>query len=216
MRRADPWLHGEPIWNDQWYLLARQVFTGARDGNPRPEAAFDLGVFLKDWAKPHPVFDSLAEASIGAIEQGTLEGLAREALAVVDYAPDFRAEPALLDVLSRMLVVAARDLLATGLTGLSRLHLPDDANMQNVWVQYQLSLGHTSGITPRDATEGGPDLLRLIADELQEAVMEALSGAWPVCPQHQLGAHPRVLQGQAVWLCQAGRHVIAAIGAWSD
>jgi hypothetical protein len=213
----EPWLPGAPTCDGSWDRLAGRVYVGMRDGSLSPEAAFDLAVFLKDWAKPHPVFEALAAASIGAADHSSLTGLAREALAVVQYVPGFRVEPRLLEVLDGVLEVLTHDLRATGLAGHARAVLPDDADLQNAWVQYQGSFSHTSGLAPRDVSAGGPELLMLVADELQDAVTESLAGVWPVCPQHQLGAHPRVSDGQAAWWCSGGGgHVIFAVGHWND
>jgi hypothetical protein len=213
-----PWLTEAPTWDDEWEQLAATVYVGARDGNLSPEAAFDLAVFLQDWAKPQPVFEALAEASVQVADHGRLADLAREALAVVEYVPDYRTEPQLLETINRALDALAHDLRATRLTGHARPVLPDDPDgVPTVWVQYQGSFGHTSGISPGQVLTGGPELLALVADELQDAVMEHLFGVWPVCPHHQLGAHPQVFDGQAVWWCsdQSG-HVISAVGQWDD
>jgi hypothetical protein len=35
---------------------------------------------------------------------------------------------------------------------------------------------------------------------------------WPTCPQHDRGLHAEVEQGEAVWRCSAGPHVVARIG----
>ena len=213
-----PWLPGAPTDDDDtWDQLAGEVYVGARDGNLSAESAFELAVFLTNWAQPHPVFEALAEASTGAADEPSLAGLAREALAVVEYVPDFRIEPRLLDPLNRALEVLAHDLRATGLTGCSRPVLNEAAYAQNVWIQYQGNFGHTSGLVPSDIFRPDPELLMLVADELQDAVMESLFGVWPVCPQHQLGAHPRVSNGQAVWWCSGGAgHVFAAVGHWGE
>jgi hypothetical protein len=60
------------------------------------------------------------------------------------------------------------------------------------------------------------DLLRDLADEIQEVSMERDQinvFVWPVCPRHQIGGHATVSGGQAVWRCSGdGGHVIAAIG----
>jgi hypothetical protein len=210
-----PWLPGAPIWDDDWDRLADRVYVGARDGNLGPEAAFDLAVFLRDWAKPDPVFDALGEASIAATNGNDIASLAREALAVVGYVPGFRIEPRLLGLLNQALEGVVKDLRATGLTGSARAVLPDDLDLPNVWLRYQGRFGHTSGISPSDVQEDGPELLVLVADELQDAVMESLFGVWPVCPQHQLGTHPKLFEGQAVWWCSArAGHVISAVGQW--
>jgi hypothetical protein len=215
---AEPWLPGAPTWDDdQWDQLAARAYVRIRDGTLDPDTAFDLAVFLRDWAKPKPVFEALAEASIQAADTETLAALAREALAAVEYVPDYRTEPELVETINRALEILERDLRATGLSGHARPVVPDDPDIvPTVWVQYQGSFGHTSGISPGEVLANGPELLRLVADELQDAVMESLFGVWPVCPQHQLGAHPRISDSQPVWWCSSSAgHVIAAIGQWS-
>ncbi len=211
-----PWLHGEPTWDDDWDRIADSAYVATRDGNLSPAAAFDLAAFLMEWAKPHLVFEALAEASIEATDGKKIAGLAREALAVVDYVPDFRIEPRLLEVINHALEILAQDLRATGLTGRARAVLPDNPDVvPTAWLQYQNSFGHTSGIWSSQVTEDGPELLALVADELQDAVVEFLFGVWPVCPQHQLGAHPKVIDGQASWWCSHGTgHSIAPVGQW--
>ena len=213
---AEPWLPGAPIWDDDtWDELAAMAYVGMRDGTLSPDTAFDLAMFLKDWAQPQPVFEALAEATVKAVDQSRLADLAREALAAVKYVPDYRTEPQLLETINRALEVLAHDLQATGLTGQARPVLPDDTDVVTAWVQYQAHFGHTSGISPSDVLAGGPGLLALVADELQDAVMEALFGVWPVCPRHQLGAHPQVFDGQAVWWCSdRSGHVISVVGQW--
>jgi len=211
------WLPGAPTWDGNWERLAGRVYVGIRDGSLSPDAAFDLAVFLADWATPHPVFEALAEASIEAADGSRLASLARDSLAVVGYVPDFRVEPRLLAELNQVLEVLVHDLRATGLTGTADAVLPDDLDLKNAYLRYQGSFGHTSGLTPSDVSRDGPELLMLVADEFQDAVMGSLFGVWPVCPRHQLGAHPKVSERRAVWWCLgAAGHVIAAVGQWGD
>ncbi|MHA6760497.1 hypothetical protein [Streptacidiphilus sp. PAMC 29251] len=70
-----------------------------------------------------------------------------------------------------------------------------------------------------DAPAATPDqTLLTIADAGQESVMEYAWRAWPVCPVHLLGMHPRPdpdAGGRASWWCRgrdAAGHVEAAIG----
>jgi hypothetical protein len=216
---AEPWLPGWLTWDDddQWDQLAARAYVGIRDGSLDPDTAFDLAAYLKDWAKPKPVFEALAEASVQAADPEALAALAREALAAVEYVPDYRTEPELVERIKHALAVLEHDLRATGLSGHGRPVMPDDPEIApTVWVQYQGDFGHTSGISPGDVLASSPEqLLRRVADELQDAVSEFLFGVWPVCPRHQLGAHPSLGDGQAVWWCSgSGGHVITAIGRW--
>jgi len=61
---------------------------------------------------------------------------------------------------------------------------------------------------------GRAELLAEVADGAQELVMESDINwrVWPECLQHGAGLHPELDNGQAVWVCRAGRHVVASIG----
>lgn len=68
---------------------------------------------------------------------------------------------------------------------------------------------------PRDGRDRVSALLA-VAGDVQDAIMGSLMTVWPVCPDHDLGGHPREHDGQAVWWCNGdGGHVIAPIGHWS-
>ena len=180
------------------------------------EAAFDLECFLVEWAAPNPVFDDLADACLKVGDPDRLADLARQALAAVDYMPDFATEPLLLATLEQALATVVPDLRATGLAGEARFVVLEGMEPPHAYVQYQgRPAGYSSGLSPGDAEgpPGSPDMLVLVAEELQEAVTESLFAAWPVCPEHQFGLHTRVINDQAVWWCSAGDgHAIAAIG----
>jgi hypothetical protein len=217
---GDPWCDGAPIWpGSTWVGLAARAYVGARDGHLSSDVAFDLACFLIEWAAPSPVFGELAEASMDGSAPEVLANLARQALDAVDYVPDFAVEPQLLAALERMLAVVAHDVRATGLDGQARLVVLEGSEPQHAFVQYDGSNGHTSGLGPWDAAgrRSPADTLVLVADELQDAVMESLFAAWPVCPKHQLGVHPRAAHDKAVWWCSSGQgHVIAVVGKWGS
>jgi hypothetical protein len=214
----DPWQADAPIEPGSiWDRLADRAYTGARDGNLSPDAAFDFASFLMDWATPNPLFIELAEASVEGNDPARLANLTRRALDAVDYVPDFAVEPRLLAALQQLLEVAVRDLRATGLDGQARLVLLEGGQPARAYLQYEGSYASTSGLGPSDAAgRGNPaDTLVLVADELQDAVMDSLVAAWPVCPSHHFGAHARVADDHAVWWCKGSQgHVIAAIGRW--
>ena len=214
-RPDEPWRRGAPTEpGTAWERLAAGAYVGARDGNLSPDTAFDLACFLMEWAAPNRLFDDLAAASLAGDDPDRLAGLVRRALDAVGYVPDFAIEPRLLAQLERALATVAPDLRATGLNGHARLVVMEGAEPPRAHVRYEGGTGHTSGLGPGDAAGcRGADLLVTVADELQDAVMDALAAAWPVCPEHQFGAHPRALDGAAVWWCAGGAgHVISPIG----
>lgn len=121
-----------------------------------------------------------------------------------------------LDVLFAAMDAVNADMRATGLPGTGRLVKPEWSE-QNLFVEtWDLHHGSTSGISP----DGDDDLvsaLVAVADDAQDAVMETIWAAWPVCPSHGFGAHARERDGSAVWWCGGGEnggHVAAGIGEW--
>lgn len=216
MTDDEAWRPGAPVTGGDWDRLAATAYTGVRDGTLTPEAAFDLATFLMDWALPRPVFAELAQACV-ASDQAGLAPLTSRALEAVGYVPGFTTEPRLLAALQQALDVVTLDLRATDLTGTARLAAPEDRDLGNVWITYDNQYGSTSGLSPADAAcpDASAVLVR-VADELQDAVMEALFSAWPGCPHHLRGGHPEARDGKAVWWCNGGGgHVICAIGHWT-
>ena len=200
--------------------LAREVYTGLRDGGLAPEATFDLACFLMDWAPARPVnqalAEQLAEQSVAGTDPARLAGLAAQVLEECGFAPDFDTEPRLLAVLEDALQAVRADMRATGLTGPVGLSFDDDATryVRNVFADFRGSRSYTAGIFPGDAGDRVSALIA-VADDVQDAVMGAAMTAWPVCPGHGLGAHPGEHAGQAAWWCNGGGgHVIALIGGW--
>jgi hypothetical protein len=58
------------------------------------------------------------------------------------------------------------------------------------------------------------ELIYLLADEVQETVMEHEQRAWPTCRAHDLGTHVEEHGARVVWACHAGDgHVLAEVGA---
>jgi hypothetical protein len=217
--RDEPWLPCAPTWpGATWEELAAQVYIGARDGTLSREAAFDLACFLMDWAAPSRLFDDLAEASLQAGDPDRLADLARQALDAVDYVPTFAVEPRLLATLAQVLAEVVPDIRATGLEGDARLVVLEGSEPPHAYVRYRgRPAGHSSGLAPSDAAgpPGSAGKLVLVAAELADAVMDSRGEAWPVCQEHQFGAHARTIDDQAVWWCAGGRgHVVAAIGRW--
>ncbi len=210
------WRPGAPTWDSRWRALAAQVYAGVRDRNLGREAAFDLACFLMDWAQPDPVISELAQESAEGSHPERLLELARQALTLAAFVPDFELEPRFLTTLELYLAVVAADLRATGLDGPVRLVILEGGEPPHAYVQHNSSFGHTSGLAPSDGDGSNPlAALVLVADELQDAVMTSLMAVWPVCPRHHLGAHPRATADAAAWWCKGGvRHDICTIGRW--
>jgi hypothetical protein len=214
-RSDQVWRAGAPTWpGAAWERIASRAYAGIRDGNLGVDDAFDLACFLMEWAQPHRLFHDLAAASVEASDPDRMADLAGQVLAAVDYVPDFGVEPRLLAGLEQVLAKVVPDLRATGQDGRAEFVVLDGAEPPHAYVRYQDSFGHTSGLAPRHAAQLNPvAMLVLVADELQDAVIDSLHAVWPVCATHQLGAHPRAIGGQAVWWCAGDNgHVIAAIG----
>lgn len=58
---------------------------------------------------------------------------------------------------------------------------------------------------PPDSAQNSVLALAAVADAAQETVTEGLWRAWPVCTEHDLGLHPREVDGRVCWWC-AGEH----------
>ncbi|MEZ0094417.1 hypothetical protein [Streptacidiphilus sp. EB129] len=71
-----------------------------------------------------------------------------------------------------------------------------------------------------DSADDPAQALAVVADAAQETVVERLWQAWPCCPEHDLGMHPREdADGRLCWWCAGDRsrrgpaHLRAAVGA---
>lgn len=58
-----------------------------------------------------------------------------------------------------------------------------------------------------------PEATCEVADNLLDHIMMDLCSPWPTCPTHGGVVDPRPLNGEAVWFCPRGNHVLSAIGA---
>jgi hypothetical protein len=195
--------------------LARRVYLGLRAGAVDCEAAFDLACSLMEWGQPDPAAAELAELAAAGTDQERIAELARHVLTASSFEPGFDVEPSRLAVLEEALEAVRSDMQATGLPGPVRLVVPQWSDPPSAHVEFWGGgYGSTTGIAPET---GSNPLWAMVAvaDETQDSVMETIKGVWPVCPTHQLGAHSREHDGQAVWWCNGdGGHAIAAIGHW--
>lgn len=100
------------------------------------------------------------------------------------------------------------------------LALPSYAEDEPEHVHVALADGrwHGNALCP-DASADPASALRTVADAAQETVTECLWLVWPLCAEHDLGMHPRDVDGQVSWWCAGERtrrgpaHARAAVGA---
>jgi hypothetical protein len=193
--------------------LAARVYVAVRDGAVDREAAFDLACLVLEY---QPLDTRAAELASLCVEGADEARLAEAALRVLDetFEPGFAEEPALLAALTDALDRVNADMRATGLPGTAHLVIPEWSE-RNAWVEtWDGHRGSSSGLSPGSGRDPVTALAE-VADEAQDAVMEAIWAAWPVCPAHGIGVHPEVHDGTAVWWCKgAGGHSVTAIGAW--
>ncbi|MEU0582293.1 hypothetical protein [Streptomyces sp. NPDC006132] len=106
---------------------------------------------------------------------------------------------------------------------LEPLHLlavpSDDADEPaNVYVAMANGEWHGDHLDP-NSQDSLASALASVADAAQETVVELLWQAWPLCPEHGLGMHPREdAQERLSWWCAGERlrrgpaHIHAAVG----
>lgn len=215
--RSAPGAPSPASWTTKFDQLARTVYIGLRDGGLDPEATFDLACILMDRRTSSPAVHELAEQSVAGTNPIRLADLAGQVLEESGFQPDFDTEPRLLAELEDALEAVKTDMRATGLAGPVGLAFVDDSDryLRNVFADFRGSFSYTGGVSASDARDWISALLA-VADDVQDAIMGSLLTVWPVCPEHDLGGHPREHDSQAVWWCHGGGsgHVIAPIGHW--
>ena len=122
-----------------------------------------------------------------------------------------------LDTARRLLPAVVADGHAVGMTLDVVLTLRSDGGLELIAAPEPGSRYYsTSHDDATDPFMADAELLAWLADQVQEAIMESDQAhrfAWPICPAHQLGGHPVVDHGAAVWRCNGGGgHVLARIG----
>jgi hypothetical protein len=55
------------------------------------------------------------------------------------------------------------------------------------------------------------EVLAEVAQVIQVDICDQVT-TWPTCAEHDRGLHAEVVDGEAVWSCHAGPHVVARIG----
>ncbi|WP_369387763.1 hypothetical protein AB5J72_09240 [Streptomyces sp. CG1] len=116
------------------------------------------------------------------------------------------------------LAVVNRDLAATlpEQRPLCLISYPEFEDLdEHVYVALANGEAHGNPLMP---AESAVEALMAVADAAQETVSERLWRAWPVCTVHDLGMHPRDVDGRPSWWCAGGSrrgdpaHVRAAVG----
>ncbi|MFI7133883.1 hypothetical protein ACIBQ1_49970 [Nonomuraea sp. NPDC050153] len=116
-------------------------------------------------------------------------------------------------VLDNAVLAVQHDMHATGVPGRLGFGTPEWDDHGYLRVEYK---GQYSSLGLRADEEHDPvAALVLIADLAQAVITEQDWQAWPACPTHSLGLHPKQANGAALWTCKgAGGHTVAAIGEW--
>ncbi|MFD3566753.1 hypothetical protein [Streptomyces sp. NPDC058667] len=134
-----------------------------------------------------------------------------------------RVSPGEYPVWDQALALLNRDLAVTlpQLEPLQLLALPsyDGDEPENVYVAMPNGEWHGNHVDP-NSQDSLASALASVADAAQETVMELLWQAWPLCPEHGLGMHPREeTEERLSWWCAGERlrrgpaHIRAAVGA---
>jgi hypothetical protein len=199
--------------------LARAVYLAARAGSVDCTAAFDLATSKLEYYPRDPDATELALLSVECAEasQPRMAEVALRLLATFGFEPGFTEEPGWLACLEDAMRQANRDVAATGIGCPCRLRVHDDQPGRSGNAYVETGDGYTGtsgGIYPASGADPVSALVA-VADDAQDALMEALWTAWPVCPVHRLGVHARNHEQAAVWWCAGdGGHAVVAIGEW--
>jgi hypothetical protein len=199
--------------------LSRDIYIAARAGAIDCTAAFDLAA---SWLAERPQDPDATELATLSVEctpesQPRMAKVALRLLATANFHPGFTEEPGWLASLEDAMRLVNRDVAATGIRHPCQLRVRDEGRnwSTNAYVQTWDGYNGTGpGIYPASGADPVSALVA-VADDAQDALMHALFAAWPACPVHQLGAHPRDHEAVAVWWCAGdGGHVVTAIGEW--
>ena len=192
-------------------MLQKRIFQGLRGGWPVRDAAVELACLLLEW-RPDPEVRELVERSPGELTDERVAELAGRLIA--DFEPGFDLAPERWEALVQALRTVERDLRATGPKRTADIQLIQPQWAQEWGTAYVSYDGktHGSGIPSWEGTDP-QRALEVVADALQEMVMEFTWTVWPLCPIHPTGLHPsRDARQHAVWNCRPCGAPVAAIG----
>lgn len=203
---------GRVLIGDDLDRLCRRLYRSLRDGAVDREAAFGLSAgVLADDPSDEKAAEAAALAVSNSADPALLAAVARELLASLYFQPGFDDEPGWLAALEEALEIVKADLRASGLPDAVRLFTWNGS--PNAGVEAWAGNSSGVGIHPEAGKEPVTALV-MVADEAQDAIMDSIWGAWPTCPEHNLGVHAREHDGPAVWWCASGGHAVARIGQW--
>ena len=198
--------------------LSSPVYIAARAGAVDCTAAFDLATSWLAESPQDPDATELAALSAECTEasQPRMAEVALRLLEAAGFSPGFTEEPGWLASLEDAMRLVNRDVAATGVRP-CRLRVRDVELTwsSNAYVEaWNGFYANSDNIFPEDGSDPVSALVA-VAEDAQDALMHALFAAWPVCPVHRLGAHPRDHEEAAVWWCSGdGGHAVTAIGEW--
>jgi hypothetical protein len=199
--------------------LSSAVYISARAGTVDCTAAFDLAASWLEERPQDPDATELAALSLKCRQasQPRMAEAALRLLATANFRPGFKEEPGWLACLQDAMRLVNRDAAATGIRHPCTLRVYDEGLnwSTNAYVKtWDGYTGHAQGVYPASGSDPVSALID-VADDAQDALMHALSAAWPACPAHRLGAHARRHEEAAVWWCSGdGGHTVTAIGEW--
>lgn len=194
------------------------MYVAAQAGAVDCTAAFDLATAKLEVSPLDPDATELALLSLECAE-ASQPRMAEVALRLIATAwdPGFTEEPGWLASLEDAMRLVNRDVAATGIRHPCRLRVRDDPPGGSGNAYVETWGGYNSATTGIDPANGADPVSALVAvaDDAQDALMEELRAAWPVCPVHRLGVHARRHDEAAVWWCAGDDgHPVAAIGEW--
>jgi hypothetical protein len=199
--------------------LSSAVYVAARAGAVDCTAVFDLAT---SWLEERPQDPDATELAALSVEcrqenQSRMAEVALRLLATADFRPGFKEEPGWLACLEDAMRLVNRDVAATGIRRPCKLRVHDEGLYWSVNAYVETWDGYTGvaqGVYPASGADPVSALVD-VAEDAQDALMHALFAAWPVCPDHLLGAHARDHEDAAVWWCSGdGGHAITGIGKW--
>jgi hypothetical protein len=199
--------------------LSSPVYIAARAGAVDCTAAFDLATSWLAGSPQDPDATELAALSAECTEasQPRMAEVALRLLEAAGFRPGFTEEPGWLASLEDAMRLVNRDVAATGVRPCRlRVHDVGLTWSSNAYVEAWNGFHANSGnISPGSGADPVWALVD-VADDAQDALMEALGTAWPgACPVHRLGVHSRDQDEAAVWWCSGdGGHAVTAIGEW--
>jgi hypothetical protein len=100
-----------------------------------------------------------------------------------------------------------RDVERTTSLGRMSFDVRYDEAFETIVVSHQRSYQ-----TPAIFSYRAPESVAEIADNMQDLIVDELSGAWPTCPNHRSGLYAQVEGDDAVWCCRVGSHAVSVIG----